>query len=305
MAHLIKGHNSERIETTKLFQFLVLDALHHGLNTQCPEGLAIFHGGTSLSLVHGSPRFSEDLDFMVCQGVDAAMKAIKPQSDTLLQAHIGDYLPGYRLGTKGKFRNGMHVLEWSLQQAREPSIRCKVEFYVCEREALGAYPAAHRDLVREGVGSSVSPRVLGANLDTLHADKLNALAFRPHLKWRDLYDVWWMRTQKGLSVKGASTLNRMIEQLAVYAGDAKAVGKIPERLRAFIDSNDAHLLASAENDLKPFLPQDELDNLGQEGIKEMIAVSKEEASTVLKAAQDHRIRQREPGLESPSPCAVT
>lgn len=54
---------TEVFEITQSMQVAALEAMMVTRDWQ--PGELIFHGGTSLHLVHGSPRYSEDLDFMV------------------------------------------------------------------------------------------------------------------------------------------------------------------------------------------------------------------------------------------------
>jgi hypothetical protein len=63
-------------------QFAALDALMGSRRWQ--PGELVFRGGTSLHLVHGSPRFSEDLDFLVSNDLRLNQLA------TQLRTQLGD-----------------------------------------------------------------------------------------------------------------------------------------------------------------------------------------------------------------------
>ena len=69
---------AQQFELRQALHVATLDALLASRRWQ--PGELVFQGGTSLHLAHGSPRFSEDLDFLVhstldLTGISAAIEA--------------------------------------------------------------------------------------------------------------------------------------------------------------------------------------------------------------------------------------
>jgi hypothetical protein len=70
------------------------------------------------------------------------------------------------------------------------------EFRRVTAEYLEKYPVALRSPIPPGeMVSRISNPVPAATLETAYCDKLTAFATRPYLKWRDIYDLWWIGTQ--------------------------------------------------------------------------------------------------------------
>lgn len=153
-----------------------------------PGDLA-FQGGTCLRLAHGSPRFSEDLDFMVRGGL----------SLNGLGKGILEQLRGVR-----GFPADMAVSVSPAKDDRNPhafmvslggegvigSARVKVELWQTPQDVLAGLHLLVRSVASPQGHGAVVP-VLA--LPELMADKVFALGARDRVKPRDVFDLWWLR----------------------------------------------------------------------------------------------------------------
>ena len=160
--------------------------------TKCYQGLA-FTGGTALRILHGLPRFSEDLDFS-CVSDESAEEFDRVRQ--VLQSELT--LAGYDVqqkatgsgnvrGTFLKFPGLLHELGLSPHAAQVISVKVEVDWQPpggarMENSFVNRYHLIY--LVRH------------YDLPTLFAGKLHALLFRPYTKARDLYDLFWCLTTR-------------------------------------------------------------------------------------------------------------
>jgi predicted nucleotidyltransferase component of viral defense system len=199
-----------------------------------------FQGGTSLHLVYGSPRFSEDLDFIAAttHGLHSALKATA--------AHVtASFAREYpRLCVTLKVRDDAFVKDprnprlFTLTLS-EPdwyeAIRVKVEFYLASEAAAAAYKAAPRHLLplRPLLRVDLPPVLLEtADIEEILCDKLHALGGRTRIKERDVFDLWWLCQKEGLSAPEAAALfsDRQAEHLALYP-EGKNATELAQALR--------------------------------------------------------------------------
>ncbi len=155
-------------------------------------GQLLFHGGTSLHLVHGSPRHSEDLDFMVDQSIDVK----KIAASVKLRMTGATWLPpGSRLDVikvKADGRMGSFIVALTSDRFPE-TVKLKVELWGTPDHALRAI-ASRVEPVRLHVhqGATMGAYVQTVARTEVMADKLFALGGRAYLKARDIFDIHWL-----------------------------------------------------------------------------------------------------------------
>jgi len=181
---------NEQIEIASLMHLLVLDRLF--LETNWLASDAVFHGGTALSIVRNSRRFSEDLDFMVTpeaiQKLDNAIEKVRDYVEGRMELP----LPGGRVSVKGP--RGNEVTKWEFKwdhPGRRGKVMVKAEFLVTEAALLSAYRSTHIIPTSRGVVGISTPLPV-PDLISAWADKIKAMATRPDFKWRDAYDLAWI-----------------------------------------------------------------------------------------------------------------
>ena len=79
-----------------------------------------------------------------------------------------------------------------------------------------------------------------ATLETAYCDKLTAFATRPYLKWRDIYDLWWIGTQTDAELEVSSIAGQFLHNVSAYQ---TIVNLSPaQALRRFLQNDPAELL---------------------------------------------------------------
>lgn len=157
----------------------------------------VFHGGTSLSLIHGSPRWSEDLDFMGSPEAVATMMERRAHLETALQLRASVEMPGAKVTVSAKRRHmtpepgdvDKFMVRWEHPE-HIGVVKVKVEFYVTPAENIAAYEAEAQAPHVPGLRSRYAVRA--ATLTSIWADKIIAIAQRPMFKQRDVHDLGYL-----------------------------------------------------------------------------------------------------------------
>lgn len=176
-------------------------------------GDLVFQGGTSLHLMHGSPRFSEDLDFIF----DSALKLDQIVSLVQSRLTLTALLPEGMELTATKARDGRNPFSFTVTLGGPDllgSVKVKVECWAAPRDAVAGIKAIVAP-VRIGTGPFAGTQafVPTADLAEIYADKVFALASRPYMKPRDIFDLHWLATNHQVRPVGAE---QMRARLAIY-----------------------------------------------------------------------------------------
>ena len=230
----------------ELLHYRILDAMMR-------EGFfssLVFQGGTSLRLCHGSPRYSEDLDF--AGGTSFDMDTLKG-----LGSCISDSLSGMgddvtvrvkepRPDADGLTRRWRIAIRTAGQRKDLPSQTIKLEV-----ASIPAYEPQHRPaLVNYPMFPALSGQII---LDVespteILADKLLSYACASHLRRRDLWDMCWLSSRADVDA------SRAFRMATLKAGEYREVGEWEARtgrLREIpsVLSSDAFL-----DEMRRFLP---------------------------------------------------
>lgn len=275
-------------EWSTAIQFLFAESLPLVTSWTCRD--AVFHGGTSLNMSWGSPRYSEDLDFLINQDRVIDLPGIMAKALRRMQAAVMLSHPGLVLEMKDKTKEGSRLQHFQIlasHPAYFEKTMVKVEFWKVDDEYLKNYsaefvfPARHGDIVTR----STSP-LPAATLESAYADKLTAFATRPFLKWRDIFDLWWIDRQVKPDME--TIANRFLHHVKGYQTvDGLAPGKA---LRAFLDREPLDsVIEKADPDLRKWLPEPIWQSLWPEGVRQMteLVFSRlDEIATLLGAPAD-------------------
>lgn len=153
----------------------------------------VFHGGTSIAFSQGSPRWSEDLDFMATPEAVQKLFAREATMGAVLQLKNSIADPEGIVSLKVKKGGDGQLGEVSRIDLRweHPSfigsVKIKVEFYTCSEAALSNYEA--RSMMPNWHGYQTRGAIRIATPESVWADKVVALALRPNLKFRDVHDL--------------------------------------------------------------------------------------------------------------------
>lgn len=230
-----------------------------------------FHGGTSLHLSWQSPRFSEDLDFLLSRDEGEKMPFIMKKVERRMVEILRAEDPGFDIEIRDKTKPGSNLLDHLIVVSHSDYIgtsKVKAEFWQVETEYLDkfetafAYPVKHGDLV-----SRVSQPLPAATLEAAYADKLTAFATRRHLKWRDIFDLWWIGRQSEIDVPAMA--DRFLHHITAFqTHDNLSPG---DALRKFLDRDPTEIASEADPDLKKWLPPALWNTLKGRGVDQMVS----------------------------------
>ena len=121
---------------------------------------------------------------------------------------------------------------------------------------IGSHSSELRTPVRPGeIVSRISSPVPAAALETAYCDKLTAFATRRYLKWRDIYDLWWIGTQTDAKLDLSGVTQQFLHNVRAY----ETIDRLApaQALRRFLAGHDPAVVAAmADPDLKRWLPPD-------------------------------------------------
>lgn len=258
------------LQLAKQVHIIVLDALMTATAWSCEE--AVFHGGTSLHLSWRSPRYSEDLDFLISRDVEG-LDGIMGRIQKIAQERVAAIDPAYAVEIRTKTRDEARMPSYHVVLTHPDymgKILVKVEFWRVDRDYLSGYPSTFRTPLSPGdiVSTAINP-VPVATLEAAFADKLTAFATRPYLKWRDVYDLWWIGTQTEARIDFDAVTRQMLHNLSAY--DTVGGRDPAEVLREFSARDPEELAAAADPDLRRWLPENLWKSLQPNGIREIVA----------------------------------
>lgn len=240
---------AEAFDLRQALHVSVLEALL--ASRRWEPGDLVFQGGTSLHLAHGSPRFSEDLDFLVKSTLD--LRAIGAS----IQARLGrsPWIPKDAKLTVSKSKEGCspHAFDVSVGSASIiGSVRVKVELRQApERALLPMSVEVRRVRLLSGPAAGAQAFVPSATLREIYVDKVFALAARPYLKPRDVFDLHWLSAQQPTAGTLVCSPADLEVRLATYPSQT------PEKWLQKADARRAELplkARSIERDLQRWLP---------------------------------------------------
>lgn len=245
-----------------------------------------FHGGTSLHMSWRSPRHSEDLDFLVSRDVTDIGRVMEAVARRVQERFLLDD-PAIRVEVRDRTRDPERMPYFQVvvsSPAVTGKAMVKVEFWRVEPSYLEGYPVEFRTPLLPGdVVTTVLNPVPAATLPTAFSDKLVAFATRPYLKWRDVFDLWWIGTQSGSRIDLGEACEQFLHNVSAY--DLRGGRSPAEALRDFLDRDEAEILAEAERDLRQWLPDALWRRVYPETVARMVAYARETLAAVAEIAE--------------------
>ena len=216
-----------------------------------------FLGGTCLRFAHGIERFSEDLDFDLMKKEGFEIEKLMQDVKNKLE------LQGFEVDTRTKTTPNIHVIFFRFRNVlREFGFKVSKDEKVLVKFEIDFNPSKNIRTETKFV-DSFNERfpILVNNFETLFAQKIMAIVFRPYQKGRDFYDLVWFLSQKKIEPnweifkeKGIEVRNREeligflkkqaeksdlkqaakdVERFLFYPEQAKWILKLPEYLESF------------------------------------------------------------------------
>lgn len=259
-------------------QNLVKEAIHlHLLSALSDAGIlrhVVFQGGTALRLCYGGERYSEDLDFvcgtsgsyldkiefekLIHGALEAAKRSLQRDFD-IASERIVSKQP-HPMAIKGK---SLTVAAWQIvvpieSTPRSPKSRIKVEF-----ANVPSYDNSPR-LARVTPGLVQIQDVILAveSPNEILADKAVALTAREVLKYRDIWDVWFLANKLA-----AKSDRDIVRKKFIDYGTVDVNAKARRRLEELAKPSTAK---SFLEEMKRFLPAKRVAEMTDAGLHHAI-----------------------------------
>lgn len=214
--------------------------------------VAAFQGGTSLRILHGLPRFSEDLDFILLKP-DPAFQW-QPYFASLTEV-LGQF--GVRCELSERTRMGAAVRQAMLKD-NSLGRQLDLSFFDVSTPAklkvkleIDSNPPAGTSTLWQYLDFPLDFEVCAQDLPSNYALKLHALLCRPYLKGRDWFDFAWYCKQK--TQPNLPHLANALNQTGPWQGQSPQVNVqwLSDALNSKIKTINWPLAAQ---DVAPFLP---------------------------------------------------
>jgi len=233
---------------------------------------------------------SEDLDFLMAKNA-ANIHSVVKQACTRTQEAFRADEPDFNVEIQDKTKNEDRMVSYHLKVSHPGYLGkalIKVEFWKVDMEYLAKYPVELRTPIQPGdMVSRISNPVPAATLETAYCDKLTAFATRPFLKWRDIYDLWWIGTQTDTRLEPASVVRQFLHNVSAY----ETIEHLPpaQALRKFLDSDPAEIVKKADPDLKRWLPTALWEKLHPRVTTEMVEYVRHALRSVADAIEKNEL----------------
>jgi predicted nucleotidyltransferase component of viral defense system len=190
-------------------QNLIKETIHlHLLSALSDAGVlrhVVFQGGTALRLCYGGERYSEDLDFVCGKGgayveaiefesvvraaLEAAKKSLQRNFD-IAPNRIALKQPSHPLGIKS---DTVSVTAWQIVVPISPTPRSPKSIIKVEFANVPSYDSAPNVAKATPGLVQVQDVILSVeSVNEILADKAVALTARAVMKYRDVWDVWYL-----------------------------------------------------------------------------------------------------------------
>jgi len=195
----------------------------------------VFQGGTSLRLVRGANRYSEDLDFS--GGLDYSSEQHEKLGG-IIASHIHSKF-GMDVSVKNKESGGNHVdiNKWQISvqtRPERPDIAMqKIKIEIADVPNYSSELAPLKDNYSLGYQILVNVETI----DEIMADKLIAFPAAKNIRYRDIWDLTWL-SQQGAEFNQDYIENK-INDYGINDFDSKVLDRISE-LNEIVFSKEFH-----------------------------------------------------------------
>lgn len=210
--------STEAFDLRQALHVATLDALM--ASRRWEPGDLVFRGGTSLHLAHGSPRYSEDLDFLVNSSLN--LQSLAKAVAARLEGASWLVPEGAKLTvSKAKDARNPHTFVVAIAGPDLlGAVRVKVELWRVKESALTAVRTTVTPVrLLQGAASGLQTFVPTAELSEIYVDKVFALGARPYLEARDVFDLHWLATH---GISGVCTPENLRVRLETYPDETAA-----------------------------------------------------------------------------------
>lgn len=192
------------------------------------DGLA-FQGGTCLRLCYGAARYSEDLDF--AGGPEFSADRLQDLKSCLEETLPKEYL--VKVEVTNPSSDTALVRKWRIRIDTAPDRsdlpKQKISLEVAAVQAHTSVPRMLQ-LNYDGLPASYADVIVRCESETeIMADKLESFICSSHVRYRDVWDLFWLERRPGVDVGAAR------EMRASKAVDYSEVDRYAKRLSIMLE----------------------------------------------------------------------
>ena len=204
----------------------------------------VFHGGTALRLFHGNPRFSEDIDLVLKEGNDYfdLSKYMVYVERTCL-----DTFP-FLQDVNVRVQKSEHELQRYILKAISEDSRQNVRIHI----EIADVPS-HQNSPKILNFPPFQPAVRVEDEGEILADKVRALGYRPFLKGRDLWDIYFLNSERSVELDR----DLVVRKIDDYNENVDEIEVRYEKIKKKIQEDGLSILS---NEMDRFLPKQVLDS---------------------------------------------
>jgi predicted nucleotidyltransferase component of viral defense system len=266
-------------------QNLVKEAIHlHLLSALSDAGVlrhVVFQGGSALHLCYGGERYSEDLDFvcgkagsyvdkiefdrLIREALTIAKKSLHRDFD-IDPGQIALKQPSNPMAMKS---DSVSVAAWQIvvpivPTPKSPKSRIKIEFANVPSYDNGPNVAK----ATQGLVQIQDVILTAESTDEILADKAVALTAREVLKYRDVWDVWFL-----VDKLNAQADREIVARKFADYGTSDIEAKAEQRREDLAKSSTAKLFL---DEMKRFLPSKRVADMSGAGLHQAILAASSE-----------------------------
>jgi predicted nucleotidyltransferase component of viral defense system len=262
-------------------------------------GRFAFQGGTALHLCYGSPRFSEDLDFLLLDIKDLEGFAQHLSVHLSMAALIR--VPGSSIKVTANSHNAERNPMLFEARFQHPQVMTKLvvklEFFKTPQPLMTPYRTELRQ--PRGMHSAYVMQIPGlvptAEASEIVLDKIHAFPHRAYLKYRDVFDLWWLRQNELPRIDWAGMAPRFDYHRELYNTTQ------PADLGAKLRERAAQITVSGlQEELSSHLPLALYKTFTEEKCKWIIDFFRKEIETFIYHYELHHGLNEEPQFEMAS-----
>lgn len=279
---------AKRKNITKKIQLEVSEQLHIAMLSSMfsipswkPDDIA-FQGGTSIHLIWQSPRYSEDLDFVLRRDFAPELlgKTLQRAAKETEQQLTKNY-PGCSVELIDKRKDEKQLklfdLKWEDPNYFE-KVTVKIEFWAIDQNLIVDYSRDLKPIALpfQNIKSAMSTVIPCAQTKSLQGDKVVALGARRPIKWRDMFDLYWITQQYG-DIATNDLVELAKKSLSMYEADCD---KLIQGLEEFVAMADEAIVEQSRKQLSAWLPENVFNALD---FAAMVEKTKSKLSDVVHA----------------------
>jgi predicted nucleotidyltransferase component of viral defense system len=228
----------------RVFQEEMQKAILTSLSRKGCFDYIVFHGGTALRLFHGNPRFSEDIDLVLLEGNDYfdLSKYMINVERTCLGTF--PFLQNVKVKVQKNEQELQRYILKAISEDTKQNIRIHIEI---------ADVPSYRNSPKILNFPPFQPAVRVEDEEEILADKVRALGYRPFLKGRDLWDIYFLNSERSVELD----VDLVVRKISDYNENVNEIDIRYEKIKKKIQTDGLSILS---NEMDRFLPKHVLDS---------------------------------------------